>query len=178
MANEMSPTAIVFNEPIHRKQNQQLGGAIMCKLFVVVAGISVSLIASTALAQCSCGSVQTTYAPVVPTYTANYAPTVTYYTPESYVANYTPTVTYYAPEPYVANYTPTVTYYEPAPYVTNYAPAPYVANYAPATYATYYTPAAQPYVSYYGSVGWSMYGTPTVYVPGQPVRNVLRAITP
>jgi hypothetical protein len=26
--------------------------------------------------------------------------------------------------------------------------------------------------------GWSAYGTPRLYVPGEPVRNVLRAVTP
>jgi hypothetical protein len=33
-------------------------------------------------------------------------------------------------------------------------------------------------VAYTGVVGSSVYGTPKVYVPGQPVRNVWRAVTP
>jgi hypothetical protein len=36
----------------------------------------------------------------------------------------------------------------------------------------------QPYAVYYGTAGKSIYGTLKVYVPGEPVRNVLRAITP
>ncbi len=43
---------------------------------------------------------------------------------------------------------------------------------------TYYVPAVQPTVAYYGVAGRSIYGTPRVYLPGQPVRNVLRAIAP
>jgi hypothetical protein len=63
-----------------------------------------------------------------------------------------------------------------------------VSYYAPATYATYYTPYTSyytPTTSYYaaayvpyGVVGSSIYGTAKVYVPGEPVRNTLRAITP
>ena len=124
----------------------------MYRQFIVV-GVAVvlSLSASTVLAQCGCGPAVTKYAPVVPSYT-----------------------TYYAAAPYV-------TYYAaPAPSVVYYAPvAPYVTYYAPATpYVTYYAPVARPYVAYYGVPGWSVYGTPRVYVPGQPVRNALRAVTP
>ena len=106
------------------------------------------LITSTVLAQCGCGSVQTTYAPVVPSSTA------------------------YC--------TPTVANYPPAPYATCYTPAtPQAAYYAPLAkpYATY-VPVARPYSAYHGTAGWSIYGTPKVYVPGEPVRNVLRAVTP
>jgi hypothetical protein len=85
----------------------------MYRRFVVV-GVAVvlSLSAATVLAQCGCGPVVTTYAPVAPSYTTYYAPTphVTYYAPAA------PCVTYYAP---------------PTRYVTYYAPVarPYVAYY-------------------------------------------------
>ena len=72
-----------------------------------------------------------------------------------------------------------------------YAPAGDVTYYSPVTSGwpscsagvTYYAPVAQPYVSYYTPAyspyvaGWSIYGAPRVYVPGQPVRNVFRALT-
>jgi hypothetical protein len=119
---------------------------------VVVAILSVS----TAFAQCGCGAVETVYTPV---YSAP-APQVTYYAP---AASY---VSYYAPA---------------APATCCYAPATsYVSYYAPVAqpYATYYAPVVRPYAAYYGVVGSSMYGTPKVYVPGKPVRNILRAVTP
>jgi len=79
----------------------------MYRPFVVIAAALVlSWTASAALAQCGCGAT-TVYTPVAPSYTAYYAPAVTYYAP-------TPAVTYYAPV------TPQVTYY--TPYTTYYAP--------------------------------------------------------
>ncbi|MGA2035783.1 MAG: hypothetical protein ABSG68_26340 [Thermoguttaceae bacterium] len=78
--------------------------------------------------------------------------------------------------PYVSYYAPYTAYYAPpAPYVTYYAPytsyyAPYTSYYAP--YGGYYY---APYSAYYGP---TVYGTPQVYVPGQPVRNVVRWVTP
>ncbi len=76
-----------------------------------------------------------------------------------------PVATYYAPAP-VVSYSPVVTasYYAPAPY---YVAAPVV---APAYYA--------------GPVAVApVYGRPVIvrpkyYYPWQPVRNVLRAVTP
>ena len=109
----------------------------------VIAGLS--LITSTVLAQCGCGSVQTTYTPVVASSTAYYTPTVAHYPPAPYYTPATPQAAYYAP---VAK-----------PYATNAS-------------------VARPYAAYYGTAGWSIYGTPKVYVPGEPVRNVLRAVTP
>jgi hypothetical protein len=85
---------------------------------------------------------------------------------------------YVAPVPaYTAYYAPTVAYYPPAPYVAYYPPpAPYVAYYPPAV--AYPQPVVLPYRAYYGMPGWSMFGAPRLYVPGEPVRNVLRAVTP
>ena len=45
-----------------------------------------------------------------------------------------------------------------------------------------YAPVVQPYVSYapvYSPyvAGWSVYGTPKLYVAGEPVRNTLRALS-
>jgi hypothetical protein len=91
-----------------------------------------------------------------------------------------------------------VTNYAPTPTVTNYAPAQVVTNYAPpvVTYRpalpviTYRQPVTyvQPtVVGYAGNVS-TVYAVPVVaqpavvrtkvYYPGQPIRNVLRAITP
>jgi hypothetical protein len=125
---------------------------MMCKKLPIVTMVLVAaFVASTAFAQCGCGPTQTTYAPVVSSQTAYYVPAATYYAP-------VPRVAYYAAPPV-------------ATYATYYAPAPQ-------PYTTYYAPAPQPYVAYYGALGSSIYGTPRVYMPGQPVRNVLRAVTP
>ena len=89
-------------------------------------------------------------------------------------------VTAYAPvvPSYTAYYAPAVTYAAPVSYAAYYAPAqPYVSYYAPAaSCASCAAPVVQPYVvGYWGS---SIYGTAKVYVPGEPVRNTWRAITP
>lgn len=68
-----------------------------------------------------------------------------------------------------------------ASYITCNTPGTsHVAYYAPVTqaYPSRYVPAPRVYVPNDGMAGWSIYGTPKVYVPGEPVRNVLRAITP
>jgi hypothetical protein len=152
---------------IHRLNEK--GKAMRNRVFVAAGLLALGLAASPVLAQCNCaGSVATTYAPAASSYATYYTPTVAYYEP---AASY---VSYYAPP------APQVTYYEPAaPQVTYYAPAtPQVTYYAPAApQVTYYTQAA-PYVAYYGTAGWSVYGTPKVYMAGEPVRNVLRAVTP
>jgi len=86
----------------------------------------------------------------------------------------TPVVSYYTPAPAVG-YGPVVatSYYAPAPY-SAIAPAPY---YVAAPVVTPY------YVASPVAVGPVYYGRPAivrpkVYYPGQPVRNVLRAVTP
>ncbi len=113
-----------------------------------------------------------------------------------------PQTTYYAPAA-----VPQTTYYAPAavPQTTYYAPAPVVA-YRPTVVrqgraVVAYSPAVAPTVAYYGApvVAYSpvapapMYAAPgpmmvpvgrpvvvstKVYVPGQPVRNFFKAITP
>jgi hypothetical protein len=50
-----------------------------------------------------------------------------------------------------------------------------VAAYTP--YTSYYAPYAAYYAPAYAVAGTSIYGTPQFYVPGEPVRNVLRAVT-
>jgi len=85
---------------------------------------------------------------------------------------------------------PVVSYYPPAPAVTYgpvvatsyYAPAPYYAA-APAPYIVASPVAAPYYVASPVAVGPLYYGRPVivrpkVYYPGQPVRNVIRAVTP
>lgn len=79
----------------------------------------------------------------------------------------------------VTYYQPTTTYYAPAPAATYYAPAvaaPVATFSAPAAVTpvtTYYTTTAVPVVS-----SRAVIVRPKVYVRGQPIRNVLRAITP
>ncbi len=76
-----------------------------------------------------------------------------------------PVATYYAPAP-VVSYGPVVStsYYAPAPY---YVAAPVVTPY----YAASPVAVAPVY-------GRAVIVRPKVYVVGQPIRNVLRAVTP
>jgi len=136
---------------------------------IPLAVIALILSGSTAFAQCGCGS-PPVYAPVAPSYTSYYFSPAVDYTPAPYVSYYSPPA---APVSYVSYYVPPVA---PAPHVSYYAPAaPYVTYYAP--YATY-APIVAPVRAYYAVPGVSNYGTPRVYVPGEPVRNVLKAVTP
>jgi hypothetical protein len=133
----------------------------MYQRFIPLAVIALMLSGSTAFAQCACSYVATAnyVAPVAPSYVSYYAPPAVDITPAPYVS-------YYAPPVAVA----------PAPYVSYYAPA--------VSYATYYSPrvayapVVTSYAVRYGVPGWSIYGTPRVYVPAEPVRNVVRAVTP
>lgn len=144
----------------------------MFRRLITLAIIALTLSGATALADCGCG-VQPVYTSAAPSYSTYYAPATVDYAPVSQVSYYAPAA---APVSYVS-------YYEPAPV---YAPAPYVTYYAPPVaavpYATYYTPYAAyapvvaPYRAYYGVPGVSIYGTPRVYVPGEPVRNTLKAV--
>ena len=84
-----------------------------------------------------------------------------------------PVTTYYAPAP-VVSYGPVATtwYYAPAPYYAA-APAPY---YVAAPVVTpYYVARPVAVAPVYGS---AVIVRPKVYVVGQPVRNLLRAVTP
>ena len=137
--------------------------------FISLAVIALILSGSTVFAQCGCSS-PPVYEPVAPSYSTYYAPPVADYTPVSYVSNYQPAA---VPTTYVSYYAPPAAV-APAPYVAYYAtPTPYVTYYSPPV-----APVVAPYPVYYGVPGLSIYGTPQIYVPGQPVRNVLRAITP
>ena len=130
----------------------------MYQRFILLAVVALMLNGSTAFAQCGCSS-PPVYAPVA----------------SSYVSYYAPPVAYYSPTPYASYYAPPAAY-TPVSYVSYYAPAaPYATYYSP--YATY-APVVAPYRAYYGVAGWSVYGTPRVYAPGEPVRNVLMAVTP
>ena len=157
---------------------------MLAQLKITVAAVIVSVNASMAIAQCACGGAQTAY--IAPSYTGYAAP--------SYTAAYAPAVacasgcascevpatqaTYYAPaaeSSCTTCYAPTTTYY--APTTAYYAPTT-TAYYAPAATTAYYAPATTVYYALAAVVGSSVYGTAKVYVPGQPVRNALRAITP
>jgi hypothetical protein len=149
-----------------------------------------------------------TYSPMTEsaTTTTNYGPVVTYspVTPPATTAYYQgpytvsrpivqPATTYapVASAPVVTYYPATPAYVAPAPVVTYrpVAPAYYA---APAPVITYRQPvtAYAPSLPYYGATTYSTYPavptvvarpvivSPKVYYPGQPVRNVLRAITP
>lgn len=137
-------------------------------------------------------------------YTTYYAPTVTYSAGSSlgvpvsgsaYSTYYAPattsyyapaTTSYYAPAT-TSYYAPTTSYYAPAT-TSYYAPA-HTSYYAPATnvysgaYSTYYAPSSgtiayRPVTSPYVGVNAAPVAVYSPYVPGQPVRNVLRAILP
>jgi hypothetical protein len=150
----------------------------MCtRSIAIVTFLAFSLTASVVFAQCGCGAA------------TSYVPTTTYYAPQAYTSYYAPTTAYYAPEAYTSYYVPTTTYYAPETYTSYYAPT--TAYYAPSVYTSYYTPTTAyytPYVAYapvagavvapYSRVGASVYGTPKVYVRGEPVRNAWRALTP
>jgi len=119
---------------------------------------------SSASAQYIAGPVTTYYAPAGRVVAPAYAAPVFY-------PNRT---TYYAP----AAVAPAA-YYSPAPvYSSYYAPAAPV-NVSP-VYSSYYAPAyAAPVVVGRPVVyGRSLYGTRQIYVPGRPVANTWRAITP
>lgn len=145
-----------------------------------------------------------TASPTVSGYTSYYAPSTTsYYTPSttSYYAPsttsyYTPSTTsYYAPSasasttayyaPATTAYYPSTTaYYAPSvgtsasvyPYLAGYS-GPVYANATASPYTSLYAPGvASPYSSYYWGAG--PLGRPEAYVPGQPVRNVLRWALP
>ena len=142
----------------------------MCQRFISVAVVALILNGATAYSDCGCSS-SPAYAPIASSYVSYYAPPVAE-APAPYASYYAPPVAA-APAPYVSYYAPPVAYAAPAPCVSYYAPA--------VPYATYYAapaPAMVPYRAYYGVAGWSVYGTPRVYVPGEPVRNALRAVTP
>jgi hypothetical protein len=141
---------------------------------ITLSVLALMLGSSAAFAQCGCNSSPVSTA-VAPSYTTSYyAPAAADYAPAPYTSYYAAPVsyaTYYAPAAPVSY----ATYYAPA------APAPYVSYYAPAVpYATYYSPApvVMPYRAYYGVPGRSVFGAPRVYVPGEPVRNAVRAVTP
>lgn len=116
----------------------------------ILAALGVVLLtASMASAQCGCA-----------------APAAVAYSPVSY-----------APAPVVVNYAPAAPVYS---YTASY-PAPYVASYPTYGYTTYY---ASPYVVarpvvaapvVYPAPYAVYYGRPWLYVPGQPIRNALRA---
>ncbi len=129
-------------------------------------------------------------------YTTYYAPNVTYSAGSSlgvpvsgsaYTTYYAPaTTSYYAPAT-TSYYAPTTSYYAPAT-TSYYAPA-HTSYYAPATnvysgaYTTYYAPSSgtiayRPVTSPYVGVNAAPVAVYSPYVPGQPVRNVLRAILP
>lgn len=121
--------------------------------------------------------VVTYYSPVVTAApvtraTVGYGPVVTNY---GYGTTFSPAPTYYGSR---------VTYYAPAPTVSYYSPTPTVSYYAPAPTVNYYAPA--PTVTYYAptTVAAPVYlGKPAVvhskvYYRGEPVRNLIRSVTP
>lgn len=117
------------------------------------------------------GIAGSTFTNYYPTYTA---PVVTAYSP---VVTAAPVVTSYSPvvtETPVVSYSPVVA---EAPVVTSYSPvvsevySPVVTTYSPVV-TTAYSPVV---TSYYVP---TVVRSKVLYVPGQPVRNFFRAITP
>ncbi len=138
---------------------------------ITLAIVVLILGAATTWADCGCGA-PPVYTSAAPTYSTYYAPATVDYAPAPQVTYYAPAA---APVPYVSYYAPAVAYV-PAPYVTYYAPpvaaVPYATYYAP---PVSYAPVAVPYRAY-AVPGWSVYGTPRVYVRGEPVRNTVKAV--
>jgi len=117
------------------------------------------------------GIAGSTFTNYYPTYTA---PVVTAYSP---VVTAAPVVTTYSPvvtETPVVSYSPVVA---ETPVVTSYSPvatevySPVVTAYSPVV-TTAYSPVV---TTYYAP---TVVGAKVLYVPGQPVRNFFRAITP
>ena len=143
------------------------------RVLAVTMATALVLCGSAVFGQCCGGGAA--YVPAAPVYASYYAPAA-----PAYATYYAPSTAYYAPAPvpYAAYYAPPVAYTAyyapPVAYSTYYAP--------PVAYSTYYAPRvayAPAVVAYpYARPGWSMYGTPRVYVAGEPVRNILRATTP
>jgi hypothetical protein len=121
--------------------------------------------AAYAPATCACATISTRWEPSAPvSYAAAYAPSAAYAPPVAYapVVNYAPAMNYV---PMAAQYAaPRVTY---MPVAARY-PAQNYAAYAPV--ANRYAPAAP--------AGPKVWVHPKVYVEGQPIRNLIRAITP
>ncbi len=107
----------------------------------------------------------TTYAP---------APVVSY-RPITSASIGAPVVTYRPAAPVYAAQAPVVAYRPVAQAVA--APAPYI-SYRPAANYTYASPVATSYGYAPVVAARPVIVSPKVYYPGQPVRNVLRAITP
>jgi len=117
-------------------------------------------------------------------------PVTTYYAPAAPVVAPAPVVAAPVAAPVVAApivyRRPITTYYAPAPVVTSYyTPAPVVTSYyaptvaAPVAAPVVAAPVATPYVVGRPVVlGRSAWGTRQVYMPGQPILNTLRAVTP
>lgn len=102
-----------------------------------------------------------TYSPVVTESVASYSVVGA---PMTSQAAFRPAITYYsAPVATTTYYAPTTTYYVPT---TTY--------YTPTT--TYYAPTTTYYAARVATP--SVIVSPKVYVRGQPIRNILRAITP
>jgi hypothetical protein len=134
------------------------GRLILVSVAVVLAGAWAT---SAAQGQVVVGPSVVAYSPVSPVYSYTYSPVMV---DAPVVA--APVTTYYAPVPVTAYYgvPPVRTYYASPPVVTYRVPGP--------SYPLVYGPV----VPSYSAPGVVV--RPKVYVPGQPVRNVLRAITP
>jgi hypothetical protein len=172
--------------------------------FIPVAVIALLLSSSVAFAYCDCAT-RAAYAPAATGYVTSYAPVSyssyatpavayrpvttgysTYYTPATptyttyYAAPTSGYTTYYAApttSSYTTYYAPTTSYAASTPYTTYYAPTTtYSTYYEP--YTSYYYPGYSTYYYGYGVPGTSVYGAPRYYVPGEPVRNTFRAVTP
>ena len=108
----------------------------------------------------------TVYYPTTNRVTSYYAPTTTVMPSTAYTT--TPVTSYYAPSSSLA----VTSYYAPTtPMTSYYAPTatPVTSYYAPTAITSYYAPAASTYAPV------TVVRT-TPYVPGQPIRNTLRAI--
>lgn len=137
---------------------------------LAVAACGVTLSASSASAQF--GPIYTVGfgAPVYAPAPITYAPAVAY-APQVVVAR--PVVVAPAPVQVVTSYRPVVpTYVAPAASYSTYRPV------YPVIPAPVYAPPAYGAVYRTGYIGPGLGGVPSVYTPGQPVRNALRYVVP
>ena len=160
----------------------------MCHRLIPVAVIAVILSGSIAQAQCGCNA-SPAYAPVATSYVAGYAPAAVYEAPVSYTANYAPPVAYEVPVAYTANYAPAVAYQAPVAYAPPMLPQSLTRDALCHLLCAGYglrdlLHAVHDLFARRSTVRGLLRGAghehlePRVYVPGEPVRNTLRALTP
>jgi hypothetical protein len=118
----------------------------------------------------------TTYRPIVatPAPVVSYSPAYSALAPVAYPVAPLPAVTAY--RPLTTSVAPVVSYSPAVSYAPTYTPAVPTVSYSP---VVAYSPAVAAVPAAIQAVGITpVFPRTTYYVPGQPIRNVLRALTP